>query len=80
MRRSVSEAARKSIMRNIERTLHVAFTGMAGLDSLYSRLKTAGIQTWSDGGFVRRQDGTRAVVVCDPDVGAFVELFEKPQE
>jgi catechol 2,3-dioxygenase-like lactoylglutathione lyase family enzyme len=48
-----------------------------GIDSLYSRLKEAGIKIWSEGGIVRRKDGARAVVVRDPDVGAFVELFEK---
>ena len=48
-----------------------------GLDALYSRLKAAGISAWSGGGVVQKQDGTRAVVVRDPDVGAFVELFEK---
>jgi catechol 2,3-dioxygenase-like lactoylglutathione lyase family enzyme len=49
-----------------------------GLDGLYARLKTAGIKIWSEGGISKRKDGTRALVVRDPDVGAFVELFEKP--
>jgi catechol 2,3-dioxygenase-like lactoylglutathione lyase family enzyme len=49
-----------------------------GLDALYDRLKSAGIEIWSDGGIVKRKDATRAVVVRDPDVGAFVELFENP--
>jgi len=48
-----------------------------GIEDLYSRLKSAGIKVWSEGGIVQRKDGTRAVVVKDPDVGAFVELFEK---
>jgi catechol 2,3-dioxygenase-like lactoylglutathione lyase family enzyme len=52
---------------------------VAGLDALYARLKDAGIEIWSEGGIVRREDGSRAVVVRDPDVGAFVELFENPQ-
>jgi catechol 2,3-dioxygenase-like lactoylglutathione lyase family enzyme len=47
-----------------------------GLDALYGRLKAAGIVTWSEGGIVQKKDGTRAVVVRDPDVAAFVELFE----
>jgi catechol 2,3-dioxygenase-like lactoylglutathione lyase family enzyme len=47
------------------------------LDALYSRLRAAGIHAWSGDGIVQRKDGTRAVVVRDPDVGAFVELFEK---
>jgi catechol 2,3-dioxygenase-like lactoylglutathione lyase family enzyme len=50
-----------------------------GMDALYARLKAAGIPVWSGGGIVQKKDGTRAVVVRDPDVGAFVELFEKPQ-
>jgi hypothetical protein len=40
-------------------------------------LRAAGIKVWSEGGIVKMKDGTRAVVVRDPDVGAFVELFEK---
>jgi len=49
-----------------------------GLDATYARLKSAGIPAWSKAGIVQKKDGTRAVVVRDPDVGAFVELFEKP--
>jgi catechol 2,3-dioxygenase-like lactoylglutathione lyase family enzyme len=52
---------------------------VAGLDALYAGLKDAGIETWSEGGIVQRNDRSRAVVVRDPDVGAFVELFENPQ-
>jgi catechol 2,3-dioxygenase-like lactoylglutathione lyase family enzyme len=48
-----------------------------GIDALYAKLKEAGIAAWSAGGIVQKKDGTRAVVVRDPDVGAFVELFEK---
>jgi catechol 2,3-dioxygenase-like lactoylglutathione lyase family enzyme len=51
-----------------------------GLDALYAQLKAAGVKTWSEGGIVQRSDKTRAVVVRDPDVGAFVELFEKPKK
>ena len=47
-----------------------------GIDALYTRLKNAGIKIWSEGGIVQKKDGTRAVVVRDPDVGAFVELVE----
>jgi catechol 2,3-dioxygenase-like lactoylglutathione lyase family enzyme len=49
-----------------------------GLDALYARMKEAGIKPWSKGDIVKRKDASRAVVVRDPDVGAFVELFEKP--
>jgi catechol 2,3-dioxygenase-like lactoylglutathione lyase family enzyme len=54
--------------------------GMAAtaLDSLYARIKSAGVETWSEGGIVKMKDGARAVVVRDPDVGNFVELFERP--
>lgn len=52
---------------------------VAGLDELYARLKDAGIETWSEGGIVKLADNARAVVVRDPDVGAFVELFEKTE-
>jgi catechol 2,3-dioxygenase-like lactoylglutathione lyase family enzyme len=48
-----------------------------GIDALYTRLQAAGLPAWSSGGIVQKKDGTRAVVVRDPDVGAFVELFEK---
>jgi catechol 2,3-dioxygenase-like lactoylglutathione lyase family enzyme len=51
---------------------------VVGLDELYARLKAAGIDGWSSGGIVKKRDGTRALVVRDPDVHAFVELFEKP--
>jgi catechol 2,3-dioxygenase-like lactoylglutathione lyase family enzyme len=50
---------------------------VVGLDALYSRLKSAGANVWPAEGALRKGDGTRAIVVRDPDVGAFVELFEK---
>jgi hypothetical protein len=49
-----------------------------GIDELYAKLKNAGTDIWSEGGIVKLKDGTRSVVIRDPDVGAFVELFEKP--
>ena len=52
---------------------------VVGIDALYARLKAAGVKIWSEGGIVQKKDGTRAVVVRDPDVGAFVELFEKAE-
>lgn len=45
------------------------------LDALYGRLKAAGIKTVSEGGIVK-VNGGHAVVVQDPDVGGFVELFQ----
>jgi len=48
-----------------------------GLEALYSRAKAAGVKTWPAEDIIQKKDGTRAIVVRDPDVGAFVELFEK---
>jgi len=48
-----------------------------GLDAFVARLKAAGIQIVSDG-IVTMTGGYRVVLVRDPDVGAFVELFERP--
>ncbi len=48
-----------------------------GIDALYARLKAEGANIWPAEGIVRKKDGARALVVRDPDVGAFVELFEK---
>jgi catechol 2,3-dioxygenase-like lactoylglutathione lyase family enzyme len=47
------------------------------LESLCAKLSAAGVKTRSGPGTVQKKDGTRAVLVRDPDVGAFVELFEK---
>jgi len=60
-------------------TVHCVGLQVEGLDALYSRLKDAGVEIWSEDGIVERKDSTRAVVVRDPDVGAFIELFEKQQ-
>lgn len=45
------------------------------LDAVYARAKAAGAITVSEGGIVKVQDG-RAVMLRDPDVGGFVELWE----
>jgi catechol 2,3-dioxygenase-like lactoylglutathione lyase family enzyme len=45
------------------------------IDAMYAKVKAAGAITVSDGGIVKTADG-RAVVVRDPDVGGFVELWE----
>lgn len=50
-----------------------------GLDALLARLKAAGITVVSDG-IVTMTGGYRVVLVRDPDVGAFVELFERPKK
>jgi catechol 2,3-dioxygenase-like lactoylglutathione lyase family enzyme len=48
-----------------------------GLDALCARIKASGIKIWSEKGVAQQKDGARAVIIRDPDVGAFVELFEK---
>ena len=45
------------------------------IDAVYARAKAAGAKTISDGGIVKVKDG-RAVMLQDPDVGGFVELWE----
>lgn len=50
-----------------------------GLDALLARLKAADITIVSDG-IVTMNGGYRVVLVRDPDVGAFVELFERPKK
>jgi catechol 2,3-dioxygenase-like lactoylglutathione lyase family enzyme len=57
-------------------TVHCIGLQVEGLDALYARLRNAGVETWSEGGIVQLKDSTRSVVVRDPDVGAFIELFE----
>lgn len=45
------------------------------IDAVYAQTQAAGAKTVSDGGVVKVKGG-RAVIVRDPDVGGFVELFE----
>jgi catechol 2,3-dioxygenase-like lactoylglutathione lyase family enzyme len=51
-----------------------------GLETLLRRAKAAGAKVVSDPDIVTMRDGTREVMVRDPDVGGFVELFEKPKK
>jgi catechol 2,3-dioxygenase-like lactoylglutathione lyase family enzyme len=51
-----------------------------GLDELLGRVKAAGAKMVSSPGIVVSGDGTREVMIRDPDVGGFVELFEKPRK
>jgi catechol 2,3-dioxygenase-like lactoylglutathione lyase family enzyme len=51
-----------------------------GLEALLRRAKAAGARLVSATGIVTTGDGTRAVMLRDPDVGGFVELFEKPKD
>ena len=48
---------------------------VTNLDAVYARAKAAGAITVSDGGIVKVKDG-RAVMLRDPDVGGFVELWQ----
>ena len=51
-----------------------------GLDAFLARAKAAGGKTISSSGIVTMRTGTRLVMVRDPDVGGFVELFEQPKK
>ncbi len=50
---------------------------VSGIDALLSRARAAGARVVSQGGVVKLDDKARAVLVRDPDVGGFVELFER---
>ncbi|MFO1400742.1 MAG: VOC family protein [Steroidobacteraceae bacterium] len=49
------------------------------LDALLARARAAGARLVTRGGAVMLADGRRAVLLRDPDVGGFVELFERPE-
>jgi catechol 2,3-dioxygenase-like lactoylglutathione lyase family enzyme len=55
-------------------TNYVGFQ-VTDIDAVYAKLKAGGAITISDGGIIKVPDG-RAVVVKDPDVGGFVELWQ----
>ena len=57
--------------------INVNYVGfqVTDIDAVYAKVKEAGAITVSDGGIVKVADG-RAVIVRDPDVGGFVELWE----
>ena len=50
------------------------------LDELLKRVETAGAHVVSKPGIVTLGNGARAVMIRDPDVGGFLELFEKPRK
>ena len=60
--------------------ISVNYTGfqVADIDAVYARARAAGAITVSEGGVVKVADG-RAVMLRDPDVGGFVELWEPAQ-
>jgi catechol 2,3-dioxygenase-like lactoylglutathione lyase family enzyme len=57
--------------------INVNYVGfqVTDLDAVYARAKAVGAITVSEGGIVKTKDG-RAVMLRDPDVGGFVELWE----
>jgi catechol 2,3-dioxygenase-like lactoylglutathione lyase family enzyme len=50
-----------------------------GLDALLARAQAAKARVVSTRGIVTLEDGSRAVLIRDPDVGGFIELFERPR-
>jgi catechol 2,3-dioxygenase-like lactoylglutathione lyase family enzyme len=58
---------------------YVAFQ-VEGLPTLLMRAKAAGARIVSHPEVVVLGDGTREVMMRDPDVGGFLELFEKPKK
>jgi catechol 2,3-dioxygenase-like lactoylglutathione lyase family enzyme len=48
-----------------------------GLEALLARAQAAGARVVSTRGIVTLGDGSRAVLIRDPDVGGFIELFER---
>ncbi|HEV3482424.1 MAG TPA: VOC family protein, partial [Candidatus Acidoferrales bacterium] len=57
--------------------INVNYVGfqVTDIDAVYAKTKAAGAKTVSDGGIVKVKDG-RAVMLQDPDVGGFVELWQ----
>jgi len=57
--------------------INVNYVGfqVTDIDAVYARAKAAGAIPLSDGGIVKMKDG-RAVMLRDPDIGGFVELWE----
>ena len=47
------------------------------IESFVARARAAGAQVVSQGGVVKLNEESRAVLIRDPDVGGFVELFER---
>ncbi|MGD1212241.1 MAG: VOC family protein [Candidatus Acidiferrales bacterium] len=57
--------------------INVNYVGfqVSDIDAVYAAAKADGAKTVSDGGIVKVKDG-RAVIIRDPDVGGFVELWQ----
>lgn len=72
---------RKKPVRDARITdIGVGYVGyeVRNLDGFYARALAAGARPVSKSGIVTMRSGTREVMVRDPDVGGFVELFEHP--
>ncbi len=71
---------KKPVRRYRISDISVGYVGFQvdGLDAVLSRARAAGAKVVSRGGIVRMDDGSRAVLIRDPDVGAFLELLERP--
>lgn len=71
---------KKPVRRYRISDVSVGYVGfeVEGLGALLARAKAAGAKVVSRGGIVRMEDGSRAVLIRDPDVGAFLELVEPP--
>jgi len=61
--------------------INVNYVGfqVSDIDAVYAKAKADGAITVSDGGIVKVKDG-RAVMLRDPDVGGFVELWEPSKQ
>ena len=59
----------------------VGYVGMEvdDLDAVLRRAQAAGAKLVSDGIVTMRGGGTRVAMIRDPDVGAFIELYEHPK-
>jgi catechol 2,3-dioxygenase-like lactoylglutathione lyase family enzyme len=57
--------------------INVNYVGfqVTDIDAVYAKTKAAGAKTISEGGIIKVKDG-RAVMLQDPDVGGFVELWQ----
>ncbi|HTY48822.1 MAG TPA: VOC family protein [Steroidobacteraceae bacterium] len=51
-----------------------------GLEAFLARARAAGASVVSDGIVTMRGGGTRVVMIRDPDVGGFIELFDHPHD
>jgi catechol 2,3-dioxygenase-like lactoylglutathione lyase family enzyme len=72
---------RKPVKASSITDIGVGYVGMEvdGLDAFLTRTKAAGAKVVSDG-IATMRSGTREVMIRDPDVGGFIELFEEAKK